>query len=185
MAVNPKGDAVGWVGVLACPSKGATVGATRAADQCHLEESSIILILFSIPSIPLAQTCYSKRVKRGRIFLPFSQLSSCIAFLPFLSGTRGKGFVPFSAQTSGSLTESVDIKVKWRKTEGELGCREFKEILQDHRVNLQQIWKQFRSPASRSSAIIKRSSLLILHLPMIPIGTEPELSWTIGRQALL
>lgn len=51
MAGNPKGHAVGWGGVLPCPSKGATVGAARAADQCHLEESSINFVFYTLHSI--------------------------------------------------------------------------------------------------------------------------------------
>ena len=58
-----------WV-LPRCPSEGATEGAAQAADQCHLEESSIILILFSIPSIPLVQICYSKQCKTRENFSP-------------------------------------------------------------------------------------------------------------------
>lgn len=141
-------------------------------------KAALFQLCFLYPPFHQPKYAILNSVKRVRIFLLLSQLSSFIAFLPFLRGGRGKGFVPFSVQTSGSLTESIDIKVKWRKREEELGCREFKEILQNHKLYLQQIGKQFRSPVSRSSTIIKRSSLLILQMPMIPIDTEPERSWT-------
>lgn len=93
--------------------------AAQAADQCHLEESSIVLILVS--SIP---NMLFHTVQNRQKFCP---VFSAVTFYCFSC------FVSCTVQTSDSPTESTAVQDKWRRREEQLGCREFKEIPQNKR----------------------------------------------------
>lgn len=79
--------------------------------QCHLEESSIVLIFVSSILHEITPNTLFQRAKCEN-FVLFSQLPS---LLPWLSGNRGTGFVSCFVQTSGSLTEPTDMKGKRRE----------------------------------------------------------------------